>query len=89
MKERTISYAYGTVMSSIIDINNSISSQYKNYWAYTKIVLSKTGLGRELKLLDKKGTIKRKIVEFDLEQTPQSGDILNPLMKLYPEIFAD
>ena len=66
-----------------------VMNGYRGYWTYTKIVLSKTNLGKELKLQDKKGTIKKKIIEFDLEQTPQNDDIINPLMKLYPEIFGN
>lgn len=65
-----------------------IMSRYKEYWSFTKVVISKTDLGKELETRDKKGTIKKKIVEFNLDHTPQNEDIVNPLMKLYPEIFC-
>lgn len=64
-----------------------IMSKYRSYWKYTKEVLNKTRLGKELRLMDKNKTIDKKIIEFDLENTSQDKNVIHSLRNLYPEIF--
>lgn len=74
-------------VSSWVQYMMPIMSEYKSYWKYTEEVLNKTGLGKELSLTDKKKTIGRKIIEFDLENIDQDEDVIHSLRNLYPEIF--
>ncbi|QQD12339.1 DUF6035 family protein [Sphingobacterium sp. UDSM-2020] len=64
-----------------------IISNNKDLWIYIKDVFEKTRLGDELKRVDKKGTVSRKVIEFDLENIDQNIEAYQFLVKVYPEIF--
>ncbi|WP_400263089.1 DUF6035 family protein [Sphingobacterium sp. SG20118] len=64
-----------------------IMYNYKSLWKYTKLVLARTPLGEELRIVDKKNTIDVKIKEFNLEIVQQEESCNNLLARLYPQIF--
>ncbi|MGV6946963.1 DUF7829 domain-containing protein [Sphingobacterium kyonggiense] len=65
----------------------NIMSRYKEYWGLIKEVIEKTELGETLRKTDKKGTINRKVLEFNLQSESSSIEFFSILMKTYPEIF--
>lgn len=64
-----------------------IMNNYRGLWKYTKLVLANTPLGKELKKVDRKNTIKPKISEFNLEIVKQDENCKSLLGRLYPQIF--
>ncbi|WP_316848915.1 DUF6035 family protein [Pedobacter agri] len=64
-----------------------ILSKYKTYWKYTKVVLERTTLGEVIKTIDKKKTMEKKILEFNLESQPQDEGFRYTLYELFPEVF--
>jgi len=65
----------------------NVMSGYKAYWKYIIIVLQKTEIGEIIKKVDKKGTIRKKIKEYDLKQVSCSTETYSALVKIYPEFF--
>lgn len=65
----------------------NIMGRYKEYWGLIKEVIEKTELGETLRKTDKKGTINRKVIEFNLQSESSSNEFFSILMKTYPEIF--
>ncbi|WP_333624555.1 DUF6035 family protein [Sphingobacterium siyangense] len=66
---------------------NNIMAGYKDLWKYIIIVLKKTQIGEIVKEKDKKGTILRKIKEYNLKEISCSIETYSALVKIYPEIF--
>lgn len=74
-------------VKSWVSYTITLLTRYKEYWKYTRAVLNKTRLGAELKRVDSKGTIKRKIKEFGLQETDCAPEVYSVLIKVHPDIF--
>ena len=83
MKGRII----GSNVKSWVQFMMPILSNYKQYWSYTKTILSNTGLGQILATVDIKFTIKKKTAEHNLEYVEQDDEFYHVLYHLYPEVF--
>lgn len=75
-------------VNSWVTYLNNIMAGYKDLWKYIIIVLKKTEIGKIVKEKDKKkGTILKKIKEYDLKESSCSIETYSALVKIYPEIF--
>lgn len=77
----------GTGVKSWVQVLIPVLSGFKQFWTYTKTVLAKTGLNDVLTKVDAKGTVQKKILDFELEEVDQDRDFIHILYQLYPEIF--
>lgn len=78
----------GSKLTNWVQYCVPIMNNYRSYWKFIKLVLDKTFLGEELKYIDKKGTIQRKIKELNLKEIECDSETSNVLLKIYPNIFA-
>lgn len=60
----------------------------KEFWYYSKLALVKNGTWDLALAADKKGTIEKKIIEFDLESFGPTEEMTDLLAQLYPQLFS-
>ena len=77
----------GSNFRSWVSYLASIMSKHDSLWTYIKEVLIQTDIGKEIKRVDAKRTIKRRIKEFDLQESLHNIELYSVLAKTYPEIF--
>ncbi|MNR45721.1 hypothetical protein D3C85_1646020 [compost metagenome] len=77
----------GSNLKSWVSYMVNLMHRYPDYWKYMVMVLKQTKLGSELKRTDKRGTIARKIKEFDLQEVDCDPVVYSLFTKVHPDIF--